>query len=333
MPRPQRTTTNRTNRQQPYPTPSMATANHPMPTRTYSHVPSESNDRPSTAWPNEDDSRLMEYRAKGMNWGPIAEHFPGKTSNACRKRHERLMERKAAENLDGIKIEDLARAYLACREEMWSILAQRVGGKWQTVESKVRNSVLEHDGCSYADVTQCMEKGVKTLQTAARSSSRRMGPRHDSPFSYSSNHDPNDDTGFGGDLTNSPSAPSHLGQHPLPVPHAHGPPSFHDPRLSHATTTRSSSIAPPIIPPSSAPFSLASSSPYSTAPPAASSYINNSNSLSFTPSSSSSYVSAGGPPQTLPSFSRAFDNGPHSGPMLPSLNSYLRNTEPITASY
>lgn len=81
----------------------------------------------------------MEARQQGMNWQPIAtKHFPDKTANACRKRHERLMEkRNSADSWDGVKMESLAKAYLDVREQMWQILADRVGEKWQTVEAKV----------------------------------------------------------------------------------------------------------------------------------------------------------------------------------------------------
>ena len=110
----------------------------PVMAQTDTNTMSPSNgERPSTAWTAEDDTRLMQFRAKGMNWAPIANNFPGKTPNACRKRHERLMERRNAESWDGARIEDLARAYLESREEMWKLVAQRVGEKWQTVEQKV----------------------------------------------------------------------------------------------------------------------------------------------------------------------------------------------------
>jgi len=99
------------------------------------------NERPSTAWSQEDDTLLMRSRAQGMNWAPIAQnHFPKKSPNACRKRHERLMERKNAKDLDGVKLEDLARAYVESREMMWKIIADKVGEKWQHVETKVRRS-------------------------------------------------------------------------------------------------------------------------------------------------------------------------------------------------
>jgi hypothetical protein len=61
----------------------------------------------------------------------------GSTPNACRKRHERLMERMNAEQWDGVKLDVLAQAYMEVRREMWSLLAARVGEKWQLVETKV----------------------------------------------------------------------------------------------------------------------------------------------------------------------------------------------------
>ena len=81
----------------------------------------------------------MRARQQGLNWQPIAsQYFPDKTANACRKRHERLMEkRNNADNWDGVKMDRLSKAYLDLREQMWKILADRVGEKWQNVEAKV----------------------------------------------------------------------------------------------------------------------------------------------------------------------------------------------------
>ena len=93
--------------------------------------------RPAVAWSADDDARLMRCRAQGMNWGPIARQFPSKTPNACRKRHERLMEKKNAENWDGIKSKDLARVYMECREAVWKPIADRLGEKWNVIEAKV----------------------------------------------------------------------------------------------------------------------------------------------------------------------------------------------------
>jgi hypothetical protein len=92
----------------------------------------------SSSWSAKDDETLITARAQGLNWNQIApKHFPSKSPNACRKRHERLMERQNAEQWDGVKLDILAQAYMDARREMWDILASRIGEKWQVVEQKV----------------------------------------------------------------------------------------------------------------------------------------------------------------------------------------------------
>ncbi|KAF2751702.1 hypothetical protein M011DRAFT_393302 [Sporormia fimetaria CBS 119925] len=112
----------------------------------------------SSSWTQRDDETLIAARAQGLNWNQIApRHFPNKTPNACRKRHERLMERQNAEQWDSVKLDVLAQAYMEVRREMWSLLAARVGEKWTLVESK------------------CMEKGLKNLNQAYRSAQKKQG--------------------------------------------------------------------------------------------------------------------------------------------------------------
>ncbi|KAE8445720.1 hypothetical protein EG329_012899 [Mollisiaceae sp. DMI_Dod_QoI] len=113
--------------------------------------------RPSSgAWNPQDDQTLMAARAQGMNWAPIQQaYFPSKTPNACRKRHERLMERRSADDWDGMKLENMAKHYMAMRREIWTPLAAQTGEKWSVVEQK------------------CMSQGLKNLQTSARSCARR----------------------------------------------------------------------------------------------------------------------------------------------------------------
>ena len=66
--------------------------------------------RPTSIWTSDDDDVLMRARSRGMNWKPIAEqYFPSKTPNACRKRHERLLERQTAE---GWTVEDDGKTYV-----------------------------------------------------------------------------------------------------------------------------------------------------------------------------------------------------------------------------
>ncbi|PSN70013.1 hypothetical protein BS50DRAFT_302627 [Corynespora cassiicola Philippines] len=125
----------------------------------------------SSSWSTKDDETLIQARAQGMNWNQIApKHFPLKSPNACRKRHERLMERQNVEQWDGIKLDVLAQAYMKVRREMWGILANEVGEKWTVVEQK------------------CMEKGLKNLTQASRSAQKKqdIGEIHDSEtYSYS----------------------------------------------------------------------------------------------------------------------------------------------------
>ncbi len=92
----------------------------------------------SGAWTPQDDQNLLQARQQGLNWAQIQNnYFPNKTPNACRKRHERLMERKGADDWDQRKLERMAKEYISLRKEIWQPLAQRTGEKWNVVESMV----------------------------------------------------------------------------------------------------------------------------------------------------------------------------------------------------
>ncbi|KAG8412466.1 hypothetical protein J3459_015967 [Metarhizium acridum] len=102
-----------------------------------SALPTTQHRASSGAWSAIDDNRLVQARAQGLNWGQIKDaHFPTKSANACRKRHERLMERKGADDWDTRKFQQLAKEYMGMRKEIWSGLAARTGEKWNVVESK-----------------------------------------------------------------------------------------------------------------------------------------------------------------------------------------------------
>lgn len=92
----------------------------------------------SGAWNAQDDSMLLQLRAMGKNWNQIQrEAFPGKTGNACRKRHERLMERRGQNDFDTRKLERLCKEYMNMRKEIWQGLAAKCGEKWNVVEAQV----------------------------------------------------------------------------------------------------------------------------------------------------------------------------------------------------
>ena len=94
----------------------------------------------SGAWNQEDDRTLLTLRAMGKNWNQIQrDAFPGKTGNACRKRHERLMERRGQNDFDNRKLERLCKEYMSMRKEIWQPLASRCGEKWNVVEMQVRH--------------------------------------------------------------------------------------------------------------------------------------------------------------------------------------------------
>ncbi|GAM83394.1 hypothetical protein ANO11243_013820 [Dothideomycetidae sp. 11243] len=109
-----------------------------------------------SVWTAADDEVLASARAAGLNWQPIAaRHFPTKTANACRKRHERLMERRYQDDWGQERLEDLAVAYFECRPEIWSVLGDKFDIRWTMAEAKI------------------MEKGLKNLQNIARASYKR----------------------------------------------------------------------------------------------------------------------------------------------------------------
>ncbi|KAI0204369.1 hypothetical protein F4808DRAFT_339851 [Astrocystis sublimbata] len=145
--------------------PQAAAAPVPMPTHAYEPYPAPvaappapaMPHRPSSgAWSQEDDHNLLTARQQGLNWAQIQNtYFPNKSPNACRKRHERLLERRGADDWDARKLERLAKEYMSMRKEMWQGLAARTGEKWIVVEAK------------------CMHNGLKNLQSAARSAARR----------------------------------------------------------------------------------------------------------------------------------------------------------------
>lgn len=95
-------------------------------------------------WQPEDDAQLIEARKQSMNWANISQqHFPEKTANACRKRHERLMAKSHAhEDWDPTKLENMAVAYVAHRERMWKTLGDAIDENWKVVEIKVSTASL-----------------------------------------------------------------------------------------------------------------------------------------------------------------------------------------------
>ncbi|KAK5659463.1 hypothetical protein OQA88_664 [Cercophora sp. LCS_1] len=107
-------------------------------------------------WTAADDRTLLTARASGQHWADLQRtHFPTKTANACRKRYERLVERRGVYDYDARRLERISKEYMTMRKEIWSGLAARVGEKWSVVEA------------------QCMSAGLRTIQSNARSHTNR----------------------------------------------------------------------------------------------------------------------------------------------------------------
>ena len=104
-------------RSMPYPVATSSTFSHAA-MASHHTSPRASDRHASQSWPPENDELLMRARQQGLNWQPIAsQYFPDKTANACRKRHEKLMEkRNSAAKWDDAKNETLAKAYADVRE-------------------------------------------------------------------------------------------------------------------------------------------------------------------------------------------------------------------------
>jgi hypothetical protein len=90
-------------------------------------------------WTADDDKTLIQARTRGQNWADLQRtHFPTKTANACRKRYERLVERRGIHDYSGRRLEVVSSEYMNMRKEIWSGLADRMGMKWEAVEALVR---------------------------------------------------------------------------------------------------------------------------------------------------------------------------------------------------
>lgn len=104
------------------------------------HNPTQAQNGP---WTTEEDEILCDCRTRGFGWAQIQEkHFPGKSANACRKRHERLMTKRRSTDWDESRLQNLAVNYRQMREQIWGPLADRLGEKWEHVEKAVREESL-----------------------------------------------------------------------------------------------------------------------------------------------------------------------------------------------
>jgi hypothetical protein len=110
---------------------------------THASVPSQSTLIRAGIWSEAEDQQLVKARGLSQGWNAIAnQYFPGKSGNACRKRHERLMKKSGGGN-DQMRLDMVAKQYVQLREYIWGQLAERVGMTWNEVEKLV--STVSHD--------------------------------------------------------------------------------------------------------------------------------------------------------------------------------------------
>lgn len=102
----------------------------------------------STPWTIDEDNTLVEAKSQGLGWNDIHQrHFPLKSGNACRKRHERLMQKIRTTNWDDGRVARVMTEYnkAGVRERFWAELAARIGeDRWEDVERVVREQKFLH---------------------------------------------------------------------------------------------------------------------------------------------------------------------------------------------
>ncbi|KIX01668.1 uncharacterized protein Z518_09394 [Rhinocladiella mackenziei CBS 650.93] len=89
----------------------------------------------SSPWTAEEDNILLDAKSQGLAWEEIKiKHFPNKSGNACRKRHERLLAKARKTDWDEARVQKLVNCYSRCREQIWRQLSDQVGERWDEVE-------------------------------------------------------------------------------------------------------------------------------------------------------------------------------------------------------
>lgn len=92
----------------------------------------------SGPWSSEEDNILLDAKGRGMSWEEIhRQHFPGKSANACRKRHERVLAKMRNTDWDDARIQRVTNAYSRHRHLMWAPMCKELGESITDVEKVV----------------------------------------------------------------------------------------------------------------------------------------------------------------------------------------------------
>ena len=103
----------------------------------------------SAPWSVQEDEVLMNAKAAGLGWNEIHQrYFQTKSGNACRKRHERLMQKLRTTDWDDNRIRRVMTEYgrPGVREKFWGGIANSLGERWEDCERVVcqKASLPEH---------------------------------------------------------------------------------------------------------------------------------------------------------------------------------------------
>jgi hypothetical protein len=128
----------------------------------------------SGPWNNEEDSILLDAKSGGMSWEEIhRQHFPGKSANACRKRHERVLAKMRSTDWDDARIQRVTDAYHKHRNSIWAPLCRELGESLTDVEKVVCDldplpAVARKLTTSHSDVPARASAPQKSVPTQPR---------------------------------------------------------------------------------------------------------------------------------------------------------------------
>jgi hypothetical protein len=119
--------------------PYLQPAPNTMPTVPQMHRDQPLRPSQSGPWAKEEDDVLIEAKSQGMSWEEIhRQHFPGKSANACRKRHERVLAKMKNSDWDEGRIQKVIEAYNRYRLVIWAPVCDDLGEELSDVEKVVR---------------------------------------------------------------------------------------------------------------------------------------------------------------------------------------------------
>jgi hypothetical protein len=118
--------------------------------------------RPSQSgpWTQAEDEILLDAKSQGLSWEEIhRQHFPGKSANACRKRHERCLMKMKRTDWDEARIQRVRDAYIRNRPMIWAPLVNDIGETLEDIERVVSlHSIFVLKISAYIGVCSCSNK-------------------------------------------------------------------------------------------------------------------------------------------------------------------------------